>query len=65
MLYPTTDNECTKLGWIEAIVSIDVYDLHVSYPVSADLDSSFSAFCHDEQEMITINGWLASEINNL
>lgn len=53
----TSDNECAQHGWVEAIVSTPLHDLHVSYPHGTDLDDRFSAFCHDEQEMITINGW--------
>ena len=52
------DNDCTVAGWIEAIVIMGTYDLHISHAPDADLDDRFAAFCHDEQEMIYINGWL-------
>lgn len=58
--YPTCDNECIKLGWVEAIVSYRDQELHISHAPMADLDDSFTAFCHDEQEIIMINGWLIS-----
>lgn len=58
MTYPTCDNDCTRLGWKEATISSAAFDLHVSYPPNVDIDGSFDAFCHDEQEMININGWL-------
>lgn len=55
---PTTDNECTMLGWIELELYSDGVDLHVSVAPGTDLDGTFLAFCHDEQEMIKVNGWL-------
>lgn len=63
MNYPTCDNDCTRMGWTEALVSFPSFDMHVSHPVDTDLDSSFKAFCHDTQEMVTISGWLISEYN--
>ena len=33
-------------------------DLHISHAPDADLDGEFMAFCHDEQDMIKIRGWL-------
>lgn len=58
MTHPTCDNECTMLGWTEATVECGGYCLHISHAPDADLDGIFRAFCHDEQEMIRINGWL-------
>lgn len=58
MKYPTCDNECTLLGWYEFELIGDGGDLHVSVPPETDLDGQFVAFCHDEQEMIKVNGWL-------
>jgi hypothetical protein len=54
---PTTDNCCTRLGWIEYRVDAGGYDLHISVDPEADTDDRFKAFCHDEQEMIWVNGW--------
>ena len=54
---PTSDNCCTRLGWIEYMVSAGPYDLHVSVDPDADLDDRFRAFSHDDQEMIVISGW--------
>jgi len=36
------------------------YDLTLLVRESADLDGSFKAFCTDENEYITVNGWLFS-----
>jgi hypothetical protein len=58
MQYPTTDNECTMLGWTELMLDSDCVELHISVPQGTDLDGTFLAFCHDEQEMIKVNGWL-------
>jgi len=58
MTNQTCDNDCTQLGWTEALIEMGTYSLHVSYPPETDLDDCFRAFCHDEQEMIRINGWL-------
>jgi len=58
----TCDNDCTMAGWIESIIHIGEYDLHVSYDPEEDMDGTFHAFCHDEQEMIAINGWLIDDI---
>ena len=58
----TCDNDCTRAGWIESIIHIGEYDLHVSYEPTADLADNFLAFCHDEQEMLKINGWLIEEV---
>jgi len=56
-MHPTTDNECTEMGWFEFELVGGEFDLHVSVPPEADLDGEFIAFCHDEQEMIVIQGW--------
>ena len=56
----TCDADCTRAGWVEYIAQSDGYDLHLSVNKDADLDGTSTAFCHDEQEMILINGWLFS-----
>jgi hypothetical protein len=53
----TCDNDCVRAGWTEAMISNDEYDLHVSHAPDSDMDGAFLAFCHDEQEMISIAGW--------
>lgn len=58
MCYPKTDNECTLLGWTEALINGPSGSLHVSHAPDADINDTFFAFCHDEQEMIRINGWM-------
>lgn len=62
---PTTDAECTRRGWQEAILTSGPRDLHVSYPKGTDLDGHFRAFCHDEQEMIRVRGWMIEEVELL
>ena len=58
MSRPTCDNDCTRMGWKEYFLYSKGPELYVSAPADADLDDSFYAFDHDEQEMIQINGWL-------
>ena len=55
---PKTDNCCTNMGWIEFEIEIGGSNLHISCPPDTDLDDTFTAFCHDVQEIITVNGWL-------
>jgi hypothetical protein len=57
---PATDNTCLTLGWVEYAADAGGYDLHISVDPDADLDGEFIAFCHDEQEMITVNGWMVT-----
>ena len=61
MKMPKTDNDCTELGWREYLVYMGEYELHVSICPCCDLDGTFRAFCHDEQELLNINGWLVTE----
>ena len=65
MNYPTSDNCCTRMGWTEVMVSGSCFDLHVSVKPGTDMDGAFKAFCHDHQEMLTINGWLADDITEV
>ena len=58
MTFPQTDNCCTRMGWIEKMVWLGGYDLHVSHKPDADLDGTVWCFDHAEQEMIIVNGWL-------
>lgn len=53
-----SDADCTRAGWIEYFANHACSELHVSVPPDADLDDTVRAFCHDEQEMILIKGWL-------
>lgn len=55
---PKCDNCCHLLGWLEYEAVSGEHDLHVSIAPGSDLDGTVRAFCHDEQEMITLNGWL-------
>ncbi len=57
----TCDNDCTRANWTEALIIMGDYNLHVSHAKDADLEGTFKAFCHDEQEMLYINGWNIEE----
>lgn len=60
-LHITSDNGAMLAGFTcEVMAYSDMCDLHISYMPDADLDGRFLAFCHDEQEVIYINGWLFS-----
>ena len=61
MKLPKTDNYCTEMGWRELEINLGGHCLHVSAMPDADIDSAFPAFCHDEQEMIVVNGWLIDD----
>ena len=54
----TCDADCTRAGWVEYIASYVGGDLHISVAPDTDLDGDIHAFCHDEQEMIIVHGWL-------
>jgi len=55
----TSDACCTRAGWTECLVCYDAQELHVSVAPGADLDGEVRAFCHDDQKMINISGWMA------
>lgn len=55
--HPVSDNCCTRMGWTEALIDNGSQELHISHAPDVDLDDSFLAFCHDEQEMIRVSGW--------
>jgi len=61
MNYPTCDNACTLMGWSEYILGDGCGELHISVPPETDTTQIFMAFCHCEQEMIKVNGWLYDE----
>ena len=56
-MLPKTDNCCTEMGWEFYQADYNGGDLLISVAPETDLDSTFMAFCHDEQEMIKVNGW--------
>lgn len=62
---PKTDNCCTSLGWCEYTAIAGDYHLHFSVAPKTNLDETFTAFCHDNQEIISINGWNLSEIEQV
>lgn len=62
MKLPYTDNCCTEMGWKEYEIVIGGSNLHISCPPDSDLDNYFVGFCHDEQENISICGWLIDEV---
>jgi hypothetical protein len=47
-------------NWTEYLAESDCYDLHISVSPETNMDGIFTAFCHDEQEMIRVTGWLFS-----
>ena len=57
-MYPTCDNDCTVRGWEFYNVEIGGTDLLVWVPPGTDLDDTVYGFCHDEQEMLRIQGHL-------
>lgn len=60
---PTCDNDCTRMGWKQYFLSsMYGHELDVSVPPDTDLDDSFIAFDHDEQELIRVNGWLFAAV---
>ena len=38
------------------------HELDVSVPPDTDLDDSFVAFDHDEQQLIRVSGWLFAAV---
>jgi len=65
MKLPRTDNCCTEMGWRELEIEIGGSNLHISCPPDTNLDNHFVAFCHDEQEIIAICGWLIDELEEI
>ena len=55
----TSDACCTRAGWTEYLACWGAVELHVSVAPGADLDGEVRAFCHDDQKMINISGWMA------
>ena len=55
----TCTADCKRAGWVEYFGECDLpwVDVHISVSPDADLDDVITAFCHDDQEMIRINGW--------
>ena len=64
-MHPTCDNDCTRMGWVEAIIAFPAFDMHISHSPGADLDDEFWAFNHDEQEMVRVRGWLVSSYERI
>ncbi len=55
----TTDNGAMMAGYTRELMAYaGAYELHISVKPMTDLDTRFMAFCHDEQELIAVNGWL-------
>tara|TARA_R100001530_G_scaffold75930_2_gene53279 strand:- start:685 stop:855 length:171 start_codon:yes stop_codon:yes gene_type:complete len=53
------------MGWRELEIEIGGSNLHISCPPDTNLDNHFVAFCHDEQEIIAICGWLIDELEEI
>jgi len=58
MEYPINSQDAEKMGWERISLSCAEFDLDVSIAPDAEIDCEFLAFCHDGQEMISINGWM-------
>lgn len=43
---------------VEYVASCTQHDLRILVPPDVDLDSEFLAWCLDEREFLTVNGWL-------
>lgn len=55
----TSDNGAVLAGYTRQVLATsERYDLHLLIKPDTDLDDTFKAFCTDDQEMISINGWL-------
>ena len=63
--FPVSDNCCTSMGWVECMIDDGAQELHISHSPDADLDGTFFVFCHDEQEMLRVNGWQISSYERI
>lgn len=59
MAYAESDNGAVLAGYtVEYLADCDAHSMHISVRPDADLDGTFRAFDHDNQEYVHINGWL-------
>lgn len=59
--HKTSEAKARELGYTTFIHAMSgAYDLQLLVKPSADLDSTFKAFCLDEHEFLSVNGWLFS-----
>ena len=45
-------------NWQKYYLYSDEYDLYIKAPRDTDFDGTFTAYCMDNNEFITVNGWL-------
>ncbi len=64
-LVPMCDAQATAMGWTECLIDNGEQELHISHAPDADLNGTFRAFCHDEQEMLSVSGWQISSYERL
>ena len=62
---PVSDNCCTRMKWKEYEIHMMTGSLHISVSPETELDGDFMAFCHDEQEMIRVSGWLIDDFTEV
>lgn len=62
---PCCDNDCTELSWVEYLITYGANELFVSVKDGTDMEGEFLAFCHDEQEMISVKGWMLEDVERL
>ena len=58
MAYPTYSNDCALLGWIEALITFEGKERHISHSPNSPTDEGWDivAFDHDSQDMVTFDG---------
>ena len=58
-----TDNMAYFMGYVQEYIATSIdgsCDIHVSVKKGVDLDGYVRCFDHDNQEFITLNGWMWS-----
>jgi hypothetical protein len=53
------------MKWKEYEIHMMTGSLHISVAPETDLDGEFMAFCHAEQEMIRVSGWLIDDFTEV
>jgi len=62
---PVSDNCCTRLKWKEYEIHMMTGSLHISVAPETELAGEFMAFCHAEQEMVRVSGWLIDDFTEV
>jgi hypothetical protein len=53
------------MKWKEYEIHMMTGSLHISVAPETELDGEFMAFCHDEQEMVRVSGWLIDDFTEV